>query len=885
MTVDSISMENASVKVRLAHKKNNYLCVSINKKNTIIMNNYKHKVFAFALFTYICFQANAVQAYPYPIKIQQPDGTTLTVILKGDEFNHYQTTEDGYFIKKDNIGVYNYASLNANGKLTDTKLKANDVNYRNEEENLFLSKLPKNQAITNNNNNQKRVIKALSPDMKPIFKFPKVGTPKSLVILVNFSDVSYVTSTPQLAFTNLLNETGYSTNGGTGSARDYFKDNTMGTFNPQFDVVGPYTLPNPVGFYGANDANANDNDINPVQMIVDACTLADKAGVDFTPYDTDNDGIVDNIFVYYAGYNEAEGAPSNTVWPHRWGIYPTSIYSSGNYYGNVASVTFDGKRVEDYACTSELRSYSGSQMCGIGTFVHEFGHVLGLADMYATNGGTHQTLSYWDVMDAGPYLNKGRTPPAYSSFERFSLGYMTPTELKEPQDVTLDNLITSNKAYIITQNGDHNLNGEDPNPVEFFMLENRQKTSWDTYLPGHGMLVTHIYYNADAWYNNEPNNNPTAMGVDIVEADNISDDKTLSGDPFPGVSQIDNYIPTLRNGVIINKPLSNIQESNGEISFLFMGGKNPLVPPIANPAQNVKIGSFIPSWLSVNQANGYYLTAYSISEGKSIPLTQSFDGGSIQPANGWEIVGSQSTSTKQSGANIPAILLKNISHYIITEEYLLPVVSFEFYIKTITSNNGILSIQAWNGTNWEKVEKSLDIADYLAGDTKKYTFDASKNYIRFKINYTSNTTSQVAIDDITVNFAKQLDFIAHEKYLTETSDTLYNLVSDRDYFYKVRASKITPSTYFISDFSNLIKVTTLTDSSTKTLRTAIDNSTNIVTVILPPEETNDLYVYDTVGHLVQIISATSNRLQVTGLRKGVVYILKSGKRVAKVIVK
>ena len=863
-------------------KKNNYLCVSINKIIHIRMNYYKHKAFAIALFIFICFQANAVPAYPYPIKIQQPDGTTLTVILKGDEFNHYQTTEDGYFIKKDNIGVYNYASLNANGKLTDTKLKANDVNHRNEEENLFLSKLPKNKAITNNNNNQKRVIKALSSDKKPILKFPKAGTPKSLVILVNFSDVSYVTSAPQLAFTNLLNEAGYSTNGGTGSARDFFKDNSMGIFNPQFDVVGPYTLPNTMGFYGANDAN--DNDINPVQMIVDACTLADKAGVDFTPYDTDNDGIVDNVFVYYAGYNEAEGAPSNTVWPHRWGIYPTSIYGGGNYSGNVASVTFDGKRVEDYACTSELRSYSGSQMCGIGTFVHEFGHVLGLADMYATNGGTHQTLSYWDVMDAGPYLNKGRTPPAYSSYERFSLGYMTPTELKEPQDVTLDNLITSNKAYIITQNGDHNLNGENPNPVEFFMLENRQKTSWDTYLPGHGMLVTHIYYNADTWYNNEPNNNPTAMGVDIVEADNIADDKTLSGDPFPGVSQVDNYIPTLRNGVIINKPLSNIQESNGEISFLFMGGKNPLVPPIANPAQNVKIGSFIPNWQSVNQANGYYLTAYSISEGKSIPLTQPFDGGSIQPANGWEIVGSQSTTAKQSGANIPAILLKNISHYIITEEYLLPVVSFEFFIKTITSNSGILSIQAWNGTSWEKVEKSLDIADYLAGDTKKYTFDASKNYTRFKISFTSNTTSQVAIDDIRVNFAKQLDFIAHEKYLTETSDTLYNLVSDRDYFYKVRASKITPNTYYISDFSNLIKVTTLTDSSTKTLRTAIDNSTNIVTVILPPEETNDLYVYDTVGHLVQIISATSNRLQVTGLRKGVVYILKSGTRVAKVIV-
>nr|MBP6662505.1 M6 family metalloprotease domain-containing protein [Paludibacter sp.] len=335
---------------------------------------------------------------------------------------------------------------------------------------------------------------------------------------------------------------------------DYFKDNSMGLFDPQFDVVGPFKLPQLMSYYGENDASELDK--NPRQMVIDACKLASENGVNFADYDTDKDGIVDNVFIYYAGYNEAEGAPKNTVWPHRWSL--------ANY-----NTKFNGVAVYDYACTSELQRTSGSLMCGIGTFCHEFGHVLGLPDYYATNDGTHQTLSYWNIMDYGPYLNSGRTPPSYSAFDRFYLNWLVPTEIKASGEYSLDNLNTTNKAYIFTQSGNHNLDGANPSPVEFFSLENRQKIGWDSYLPGHGMLLSHIYYNAADWADNGPNNNALAMGYDIIEADGIASDATLSGDPFPGTQNIKSYTPLLRNKTDIRKPLTDITETNGIIQFHF----------------------------------------------------------------------------------------------------------------------------------------------------------------------------------------------------------------------------------------------------------------------------------------------------------------------------
>ena len=513
------------------------------------------------------FRLQAVPAFPYPVKVNQPDGTSLTVVLRGDEFHKFHQTADGYLLAKDKQGVFNYARQEPSGNIVSTGVKASEVSLRNSSERSFVASL-QNQPEMRETTLQIRAKRAAQAALPSAARFPTKGSPRSLVILVNFSNLKYVIPSSQTAFTALLNEKGYTANGGTGSARDYFRDNSTGTFTPQFDVVGPFNLPNNYKFYGENDPNDNDNDKNPVQMIVDACAKADSAGVDFSIYDTDNDGIVDNVFVYYAGYNEAEWGSDDTVWPHRWGIYPTAMYGGGNYTGSVASVTFDGKRVEDYACTSELRGNSGSNMAGIGTFTHEFGHVLGLADMYATDGADHQTLSYWNIMDGGAYLNSGRTPPAYNAFERFQLGYLTPTLLPQyPQNVTLDTLTTSNKAYLISPTEAHNLNASNPNPVEFFLLENRQKAGWDKALPGNGMLVYRIVYNKNDWENNVPNNDPAKMGVDIMEADGIASDATLSGDPFPGTANKTSYELVLRAGTKLYKKISNITETGGIIAF------------------------------------------------------------------------------------------------------------------------------------------------------------------------------------------------------------------------------------------------------------------------------------------------------------------------------
>jgi len=502
----------------------------------------------------------SIPATPFPVKITQPDGSDINIRLHGDEFFNYKTTVDGYLVMENEAGILNYAKLDVNGKFISTALKANDIEKRSGIERKFVLTLQSNPDLSKTSQLQKIMRSKSTISSSGRQKaYPLTGTPKSLVILVNFSDIKFVTATPQTAYSNLLNQSGYATNSGTGSAKDYFHDASTGIFNPQFDVIGPVTLDNTMAFYGANDANGND--VNPQQMVIDACTKA--AGlVDFSQYDTDKNGIVDNVFIYYAGYNEAEGGPLNSIWPHKWNL-------------NDYNTKFNGVSIFHYACTSELRGNNGSNMCGIGTFCHEFGHVIGLDDYYVTSGTDHHTLSVWNIMDYGAYLNYGRTPPTYCAYDRYFLSWLVPTELKVAGDYTLTNLGTSNKAYLISASGNRNLLANDATSPEYFLLENRQLTGWDKYLYGHGMIVYHIFYNPTTWASNGPNNDPNAMGVDIVEADGIaitettSLDPTLSGDPYPGTANVTAFNPILRNGTNLKKPLVSIGETNGIIQFHF----------------------------------------------------------------------------------------------------------------------------------------------------------------------------------------------------------------------------------------------------------------------------------------------------------------------------
>jgi len=512
-----------------------------------------------------------VKAYPFPLTITQPDGSQLTVRLKGDEFHHYQTTEDGYVIKKNSKGFFTYAIINSEGINIPSEIIAKDFAKRNTNEIQFLKTVPTADKISSTKSRMLKSRKAPAMD-QPQRQFPLNGSPKSLVILVNFTDKSYVTPTPKVAFSNLLNQDGYSENEATGSARDYFMASTYGKFSPNFEVVGPYTLPQNMAFYGANDSD--DQDVAPQQMVIDACAAANTAGLDFTQYDTDNDGYVDNVFVYYAGFNEAEGKGTNinTVWPHRWSLANSNT-------------KFDNKIIFDYSCTSELKGLSGALMCGIGTFCHEFGHTLGLPDHYDTSGTQTNTLDEWDIMDAGAYNNGGRTPPTYSVYQRFFLNYITPQQVSTASDLTLTPIYqgktqpanTNNQAYIFSATT-HNLIGANPNPKEFFMVEYRKLIGWDAFLPAEGMCIWHIDYDQTAWDDNGPNNYTGSIQTDTdhmrVYLQPLSGSTVTPGTAFTTGS----FTPTTWSGTNINRAITAITKTADNITFKLMGGNvNPTV--------------------------------------------------------------------------------------------------------------------------------------------------------------------------------------------------------------------------------------------------------------------------------------------------------------------
>lgn len=486
--------------------------------------------------------------------VKQSDGTELAIQLIGDEHTHYWATEDGYPVILTQDGNYEYALRKDNQWISSLQV-AKAPQLRSDEE----------WKILKNINQQNKTIAQTTPKRAKVTAKratrPAHGT-KNLVILMAYKDKAFTVSNPKQAFTDLLNKKDYNSNGATGSVKDYFTDASNSKFTPQFDVYGPYTAAKNLSYYGQNDANGYDMHVE--ELIKEACQFADADGVDFTQYDSDNDGCVDNVSIFYAGYSEAEWAPENTIWPHQY--YLSETYNS---------ITLDGKKIDSYVCMNELKGEKGSDMCGIGTFCHEFSHSMGLPDLYATDGSEHNTVGTWDVMDMGPYNNDGCTPPTYSAYERFFMGWLTPTVISQYNTLQLENLQTSNKAYMITSTGTHNLDGVNPNPTTFYLLENRQQQDWDAHLPGHGMLITRINYSESKWYNNTVNNSSRSMGVDIMEADGRSSVEGDSGDTYPSGATY--YTP------YSTYPITNIQESNGVISFTFMTKNEENDNPNDNP--------------------------------------------------------------------------------------------------------------------------------------------------------------------------------------------------------------------------------------------------------------------------------------------------------------
>ena len=474
------------------------------------------KIIAVLFGSMLCVSAWAVMASPEPFEYTKADGTKVMARVYGDEFHSYIESLDG-------------------------ELLSGDRSVQAMEQAAQMRRMRRIQQGAGN--------AAFSP----------FGSPRSLVLLVSFSDLDFGESLQD--FKDLLNKSGYNHTGATGSCRDYYIASSDSLFSPQFDCFGPYKLPQTVAYYGKNEGKSNSD--NAALMVAQACQMAHEDGVNFKNYDINNDGVLDNVFVFFAGHNEAEGADDYTIWPHQSNI-------------SYMNVRLDGVQVASYACTSEYKGRSGRTRCGVGTFCHEFGHVIGQPDFYDTEYN-YYSVGNWDIMCQGSYNNGGNTPPTFSAYERMYEGWLKPKQLTLPGQYTLTDIPFHKEAFLIAA-GTHNLSGTSPNPGEFFLLDYRSGANgWDAALPGLGMIIWHIDYSASAWSNNSPNNGPTIMRMHLEEANGIGWKKRTNSengrpsDVYPGSQNVTSFTPTLHNGTqLTQQQIFNIKENGGIINFIYI---------------------------------------------------------------------------------------------------------------------------------------------------------------------------------------------------------------------------------------------------------------------------------------------------------------------------
>lgn len=494
--------------------------------------------------------ASAIPAKPgLKRHITLADGTTVEARLVGDEHGHFWLAADGRAYREERPDVFKTVDLEEVRAHAQTRRTA----Y---------------QEAQGRRLGPKRVGEVGS----------YFGQKKGLIILVNFADVTFKSSNNNALYQRIANEVGFTEGNFKGSMRDYFYAQSGGQFELTFDVVGPVTVSKNQSYYGSNDYNGDDK--YPATMVCEACKKADQY-VNYADYDWDNDGYVDQVYVVYAGKGEADGGASYTIWPHAWTL------AAGKTYGDGEGVlTLDGKKINSYACGGELNGQTGD-VAGIGTMCHEFSHCLGYPDFYDTDYSGGQGMYSWDLMDNGSYNGDGYQPAGYTSYERWMAGWQTPVELLKTRSVTgMKSLQEGGEAYII-YNKDHK--------DEYYLLENRQKVGWDASLPGKGLLILHVDYNATAWNNNQPNDDPSHQRMTWVPADNkyTLSASGASTDPFPYGSKNAFNKSTTPAAKFFNKNSdgtyymdssveSITQNADGTISFNFIG-ESGIDAPVFSP--------------------------------------------------------------------------------------------------------------------------------------------------------------------------------------------------------------------------------------------------------------------------------------------------------------
>ncbi len=549
------------------------------------------------LFLAVSTMMWASKAISIPTTIIQPDGTKLTVVLYGDEHFNWSETTDGVLLFQQGTAYY-VATVDEAGNFKPTTQLAHEKSLRTINERALVSAQQRTPMLHRAQMKAKADARRREPVITDATFFPHTGSPKVLVVMAQFQDQKFSVTNPRATFEQYLNsmeptqrELGNAESLNTGSVKKYFTDCSFGQFSPDFDLYGPVTLPGPLVTYGAG---RNDR----MDLLIKHVCEAMQDSIDFKDYDANNDGVIDLIYVIYAGYSaNISGNSTDCIWPKS---------------GIVDHAISENLRTSRYGVNAELNGYPGVftseplyRVNGIGMFCHEFSHCMGLPDFYPTvteSQQDNQALEYWSLMDGGENLRNGWAPCAYTAWEREAMGWMDIEELTSDTTITLLPIDMGGKAFRIR-------NTNDDTNCEYFIIENIQKNGWNYRHYGNGLIVFHVNYDSTAFSiyplgTNTVNNILGSPRMTLVPADGLigtsynkgkvmpwgtgEDGKVTSadynnqhaGDPYPGTSK---RTSLTREDDTVNYPvytsnkqdwaLIDIKEENQAITFTFLRDK------------------------------------------------------------------------------------------------------------------------------------------------------------------------------------------------------------------------------------------------------------------------------------------------------------------------
>lgn len=720
------------------------------------------KIFAALLLAASATQmADAVPAYPGLIKVKQADGTEISIRIKGDEWNHITTTADGYPIIFNNVSKnYEYAVV-SNGKLVSSNVAAADVTMRDAAAKRLLEGIDKEQAAKMAVENGSAtpmggLRKAGQPKRALMNNFPHFGEQHTMVVLVEFNDRSFSTvSDAKQYYTDALNKENFTaSNGATGSARDYFIASSKGKFQPYFDVYGPVKIDYSQYYFGQGTQTATPN---AGTMVQEAIKQLDGK-VDFKQYDHDGDGYVDNIYIYYAGYGSNDSGYNNVIWPHAFSLTDWGIYMR----------TSDGMRIGSYTCSNEINGRRRNYPAGVGTFIHEFGHCLGLMDHYDTdNSYAEYTPGDWDIMASGSYLNDSNTPPLYSAYECDELGWADLIQLDNTADTVnvLTPFTTGDKAYKVKVEGKSN---------EYFILENRKKTGWDAYLPSEGMLAWHIDYDYNTWKQNVVNVNSAHQHIDIVEAGNILSGSYYGQDyvPFPGSGNVAsyNFKDWSGNSAIY---LDKIKKDGDNVSFIIKGADSGLAKVAGLKLEDTSYNGAECSWEPADKATEYIVNLKTVNanagsgQEELVPVSKYYNVKTtdtsisltdLTPETTYEISVASSVGTFQTEP--------------VTARFTTEMLPFE-----MRQVEGVTASDVTDNSFTAKWEKLVDAQSYKAtvnkisydGETTSTAYDFSEMLSGMPDGWSISTTNWVTSNGFYGNASPALRFTLNNAYIVLTN--------------------------------------------------------------------------------------------------------------------